>query len=170
MSDDAAMNEEFLETDEDIEFQNNKFLLFRLGEEVYGINIMSVTDIIEIQKITEVPEMPNYIRGVINLRGQVIPVMDLRLRFRMEFREYDDRTCIIIVSINDNPLGFIVDTVSEVQDIAQKHIDPAPSFKSDSSKDDYILGLGKIEDEVRILLDVEKIARQEELEKMHESL
>lgn len=161
MSEDAAPKEEF---------QNNKYLLFRLGEEVYGINIMSVTDIIEIQQITEVPEMPNHIRGVINLRGQVIPVMDLRLRFRMGFREYDDRTCIIIVHINDNPLGFIVDTVSEVQDIPQKHIDPAPNFKSDSSKDKYILGLGKIDDEVRILLDVEKIAVQEELDKVHESL
>ena len=161
MSDDAATHEEF---------QNNKYLLFRLGEEVYGINIMSVTDIIEIQKITEVPEMPNYIRGVINLRGQVIPVMDLRLRFHMDFRDYDDRTCIIIVNIHDNPLGFIVDTVSEVQDIPQKNIDPAPNFKSDSSKDKYILGLGKIENEVRILLNVDKIAPQEELEKMHASL
>lgn len=163
MSDDAATHEE-------IEFQNNKYLLFRLGEEVYGINIMSVTDIIEIQKITEVPEMPNYIRGVINLRGQVIPVMDLRLRFRMDFRDYDDRTCIVIVNINENPLGFIVDTVSEVQDIPQKQIDPAPNFKSDSAKDKYILGLGKIENEVRILLDVEKIATHEELERVHESL
>jgi purine-binding chemotaxis protein CheW len=156
--------------DEEEDSQKNKYLLFKLGNEVYGVNILHVTDIIELQKITEVPDMPDYIRGVINLRGQVIPVMDLRLRFKMEFREYDDRTCIIIVNINENPIGFIVDTVSEVQEIPEKNIDPSPDFKSEGARERYIMGLGKVENEVKILIDAEKLVRNEELEAARESM
>lgn len=168
MSDEKTQEEEMLE-EEDEDLQANKYLLFRLGKEVYGINIMTVTDIIELQKITEVPDMPEYIRGVINLRGQVIPVMDLRLRFKMEFREYDDRTCIVIVNINEQPIGFIVDTVSEVVEILEKNIDPAPEFKSGTAREKYIAGLGKVDNEVKILLDVSKIVKQEEIESMKET-
>jgi purine-binding chemotaxis protein CheW len=156
--------------DSDEEESQHKYLLFKLGNEVYGVNILNVTDIIELQKITEVPDMPDYIRGVINLRGQVIPVMDLRLRFKMEFREYDDRTCIIIVNINDNPIGFIVDTVSEVQDIPEQNIDPSPDFKGSGAKERYIMGLGKVENEVKILIDVEKLVQSEELEAVKENM
>ena len=169
MSDEKTREEEMLENEEDEGLQADKYLLFKLGNEVYGINIMTVTDIIELQKITEVPDMPEYIRGVINLRGQVIPVMDLRLRFTMEFREYDDRTCIIIVNIEDQPIGFIVDTVSEVEDIPEKNIDPAPEFKGGAAREHYIAGLGKVNNEVKILLDVKRIVKQEELESMKET-
>ncbi|MFO7850214.1 MAG: chemotaxis protein CheW [Spirochaetia bacterium] len=168
MSDKKTQEEEMLE-EEDEDLQTDKYLLFKLGQEVYGINIMTVTDIIELQKITEVPDMPEYIRGVINLRGQVIPVMDLRLRFKMEPREYDDRTCIVIVNINEQPIGFIVDTVSEVVEIPEKNIDPAPEFKSGSAREKYIAGLGKVDNEVKILLDVSKIVKQEEIESMKET-
>jgi len=99
---------------------------------------------------------------VINLRGKVIPVMDLRLRFGMDPRDYDDRTCIIIVNVDNTSIGFIVDTVSEVKDIRESDIDPPPSFKKHSTRDRYISGLGKVDDEVRILLDVKKILEQDE--------
>lgn len=156
--------------DDDENTQENKYLLFNLGNEVYGINIGHVTGIEEMQKITDVPDMPDYIRGVINLRGNVIPVMDLRLRFGMEAREYDDRTCIIIVNIGGNSIGFIVDTVAEVHDIYAKDIEPAPNFKSAAGKEQYISGLGKIGEEVKILLDVRKILHKEDLESIQQNM
>ncbi len=153
----SADDEMFLVDDDDENTQHNKYLLFQLGNEAYGLNIMTVTDIIELQKITKVPDLPAHIKGVINLRGRVIPVMDLRLRFGMEAREYDDRTCIIIVGLEQGSIGFIVDTVSEVQDITENQIDSPPSFKSTSQKERYIRGLGKVNDQVKIILDVSKI-------------
>ncbi len=150
--------------DEDDNSQANKYLLFDIGEEVYGIGIASVTEIIEMQKITEVPDIPGYVKGVINLRGRVIPVLNLRLRFGMEERAYDDRTCIIIVNVEDFSLGFIVDTVAEVHDILEKDIEPAPSFKNESKRNRYISGLGKIGEEIKILIDVKKILEEREVE------
>ena len=161
-----AEEEMFLVDDEDDSYQENKYLLFNIGNEMYGINIMIVTDIIELQKITEVPDMPEYIKGVINLRGKVIPVMDLRLRFGMPAREYDDRTCIIIVQVNNASIGVIVDTVAEVKDIFEKDIDAPPNFKKDNTRDRYISGLGKVDGEVKILLDVQKILDQDEVLKL----
>lgn len=157
-----TLEEEFLTEDED-DVQENKFLMCKIGKEVYGIDIRVVTDIIELPKITEVPDMPEYVRGVINLRGQVIPVIDLRVHFGMDFREYDDRTVITVVHINDTSIGFIVDTATEVQSIPEKDIDPAPSFQQDAQKGKYISGLGKIGDEVTIILDVEKLVSREEV-------
>ncbi|MFW5710478.1 MAG: chemotaxis protein CheW [bacterium] len=152
------------------EQQENKYLLCKLANEVYGINIRDVTDIIELQKITEVPDMPDYVKGVINLRGQVIPVIDLRLRFGMQPREYDDRTVITVVNVRDNSVGFIVDTATEVEDIPDKNIDPAPKFQNQSQgqttepQKKYISGLGKIGDQVTILLDTEKLVSEAELQ------
>lgn len=153
----------FLLDEEEEDTLANKYLLFNLGRESYGIGIANVTDIIEMQKITDVPDMPKFVRGVINLRGKVIPVIDLRIRFGLEEREYDDRTCIIIVHIHGASLGFIVDTVSEVHEILPKNIDPPPSFKGGGLKERYISGLGKIGEEVKILLDVDRILKEEEL-------
>ena len=152
----------FNEADEEV--QENKYLMCKFGGEVYGIDIQHVTDIIELQKITEVPDMPKYVKGVINLRGQVIPVIDLRLRFGMEQREYDDRTVITVVKIKDNSIGFIIDTATEVQDIPEKNVDPPPKFQGDAAKRKYVSGLGKVEKEVIILLDIEKLVVQEEIE------
>jgi len=153
----------FLLDEEEEDTQANKYLLFNLGKESYGLGIANVTDIIEMQRITDVPDMPKYVKGVINLRGKVIPVIDLRLRFGMEERPYDDRTCIIIVNLYNASIGFIVDTVSEVHEILPKNIDPPPSFKTTSGKDRYISGLGKIGEEVKILLDIKKIVDEEEM-------
>ncbi|ADK79412.1 chemotaxis protein CheW [Sediminispirochaeta smaragdinae] len=144
--------------DEEDDIVANKYLLSKIGNELYGIDIRFVTDIIEMQKITEVPDMEEYVRGVINLRGQVIPVIDLRLRFGMAFREYDDRTCIIIVNVGESSIGFIVDTVSEVIDIPDGSIDPPPEYKSEGgSSRRFVSGLGKVGDSVKLLLDVEAI-------------
>ena len=143
--------------------QADKYLLFNLGAEVYGIPITHVINIIELQKITEVPDMPDHIRGVINLRGNVIPVMDLRLRFRLPARAYDDRTCIIIVKVAEKSVGFICDTVAEVNDIAPRNIEAPLQFKRDRDQSQYISGLGKVGEEVRILLDVEKVLSDDDL-------
>lgn len=131
--------------------QKDLFLTFQIGQEDFGIDIGDVIEIVGIQKITEVPDMPNYIRGVINLRGKVISVMDVRLRFHMEQREYDDRTCVIVVTVDGLTVGLLVDRVNEVVEIAEDKIESAPPTKSD---DGYIKGLGKIGTEVKILLNV----------------
>ncbi len=143
--------------DDDFDAQADKYLLFRISKEIYGIDIKHVKEIIELQKITEVPEVPEYIIGVINLRGKIIPAMDMRLRFRMEERKYDSRTCIIIVNVNNKAIGLVVDTVAEVQDIPLENIEPAPNFKSSNVNERFISGLAKSEDDVQIILDVEKI-------------
>jgi purine-binding chemotaxis protein CheW len=151
-----------VEDDEDLEQQADKFLMFKLGEEEYGIDITRITAIEELPQITSIPDMPNFVKGVINLRGKVIPAVDLRLRFGIEEKEYDDRTCIVIVSVDSSTIGLIVDIVSEVHEIGKNDIGPAPAFKNASGKEQYIAGLAKKGDEVKIILDVEKIISNED--------
>lgn len=166
----ADINDVALLDDEETDAQANKYLLFHIGNEVYGFSIEHVTEIIELQQITEVPDMPDYVKGVINLRGKVIPVIDLRLRFDMESRKYDNRTCIINVTIKDMQIGFIVDTVAEVHEIMDKDIEPPPNFKTKSGHQKFISNLGKVGDQVKILLDVNKILFNEELETIKEKI
>jgi len=157
--------EENLDDDEeDEDTQKDKFLTFKVGKEDYGLEICHVTEIIGIQKITEVPDMPDYVKGVINLRGKVIPIMDVRKRFKFEERDYDDRTCIVVVHINDTSLGLVVDTVKEVSDIPEKDIQPPPEI-AEGNRQFFIRGLGKVEEEVKILLDAEKLLTKSELPK-----
>ncbi len=145
--------------------QKDKYLTFHLAGEDYGIEIRYVIEIIGIQKITEVPDMPAFIRGVINLRGKVIPVMDVRARFNIAARDYDDRTCIIVVNIDGTEVGLVVDEVSEVADIPQKNVEPPPrTGKSAGSR--CIQGMGKIGDEVKILLDVQELLFDEEMQRL----
>jgi purine-binding chemotaxis protein CheW len=150
------------QTEEDDDTQKGKYLTFHIDREDFGIEIRHVTEIIGIQKITEVPDMPEFVKGVINLRGKVIPVMDVRIRFKLPFRDYDDRTCIIVVNMDDTAVGLIVDKVNEVVDIADNQIEPPPRSGRASSR--YIQGLGKIAEEVKILLDVNSLLYDEELE------
>lgn len=164
----AEYDNMFLDDDEESS-EENKHLLFRLGDEEYGINISMVQSIEEMQTIIAVPDMPAYVKGVINLRGKIIPVLDLRTKFNMETREYDDRTCMIITHIDENNAGLIVDTVSEVVDIPAKNIDPPPSFKDRSQRNYHISGIGKVGDEVKILLDVSKLVREDELHEIQAS-
>ncbi len=154
----------FDEDDEDS--QKDKYLTFNLGKEQYGISIRQIIGITELQKITEVPDMPDYVKGVINLRGKVIPVIDMRLRFGIEERDYDDRTCIIEIGIDDSSIGFIVDTVEEVLEISEQNIDPPPKFKDAKVKNLYISGMGKVGDHVKILLDVQKILHEDEIDNL----
>lgn len=132
-----------------------KFLTFHLYGEDYAIETRYVTEIIGIQEITEVPDMPIFIRGAINLRGHVIPVMDVRARFGFPDQEYNDRTCIVVVELAEqNMVGLVVDEVNEVVDIPESVIDKAPTR---IDQDDCVAGLGKIDDTVKILLNIEKL-------------
>lgn len=134
--------------------QRDLFLTFHLHREDYGIAINHVTEIIGIQKITEIPDMPDEVKGVINLRGRVIPVMDVRLRFGLPSRDYDERTCVIVVEVNDQITGLVVDRVNEVVEIAAEQIEPPPCRNKESS---YIQGMGKVESDVKILLNIESL-------------
>jgi purine-binding chemotaxis protein CheW len=136
--------------------QKDKYLTFHLAGEDYGIEIRFVIEIIGIQSITDVPDMPSFIRGVINLRGKVIPVMDVRARFSIDARDYDDRTCIIVVNIDGTEVGLVVDEVSEVADIPETSVEPPPKT-SKNNGNSYIQGMGKINNDVKILLDVQKL-------------
>jgi len=138
-----------------------KYLTFLLASEGYGLEIRYVTEIIGIQKITMVPDMPEHVKGVLNLRGKVIPVIDVRLRFNLSERDYDDRTCIIVVDVDANSVGLVVDKVNEVIDIPMGDIEPAPMSDSKSGNS-YIRGMGKVEQQVKILLDVERLINDEE--------
>ena len=140
----------------DEDTQKNKYLTFQIEKEDFGVEIKYVTEIIVILRITEVPDTPPYIRGIINLRGKVIPVMDVRCRFGLKPREYDDRTCIVVVSCDEIDVGLIVDTVNEVVDIPEKHVDPSPKTHA-GIESSYIRGMGKIGKDVKILLNVEKV-------------
>ena len=149
--------------DDDEDTQKDKYLTFNLAGEEYGIDIAYVTEIIGIQKITEVPDMPNFIKGVINLRGKIIPVMDVRLRFNMSEREYEERTCIVVVDINGTAVGLVVDQVSEVADIPESQVEAPPETGKGKSSC-YLKGMGKVGEEVKILLNAGKLLRDEELQ------
>ncbi|MBU3099470.1 MULTISPECIES: chemotaxis protein CheW [Clostridium] len=157
----AEVLDEIIETAEDT--QKGKFLTFYVGKESYGIEIKFVTEIIGIQEITEVPELPNYVKGIINLRGKIIPVVDVRLRFKKEPKEYNDRTCIIVIDIKGISVGLIVDNVSEVINIEDSNIVPPPDIKT-SFNNQYIRGIGKVEDEVKLILDCDKLLNDDEIE------
>lgn len=157
----ANMAEEMYETEDT---QKGKYLTFALDSEYYGIEIKHVTEIIGVQTITEVPEMPEYIRGIINLRGKIIPVMDVRLRFKKPYRAYNDRTCVIVVDIREVSIGLIVDQVSEVLSIPDSEIVPPPELSNVMHT--YITGIGKVGNEVKLLLDCDKLLHQEDSEQL----
>jgi purine-binding chemotaxis protein CheW len=133
-----------------------KYLTFVLAGEEYGLEILKVREIIGMMDITAVPRTPDFVKGVINLRGKVIPVVDLRLKFSMPSAEKTSETCIIVVDVGRVEMGIVVDKVSEVQDIAGNDIEDAPSFGV-SVDTEFILGIGKARGEVTILLDIEKV-------------
>lgn len=138
-----------------------KYLTFLLDDEEYGLEILKVREIIGIMDITKVPQTPAFVEGVINLRGKVIPVIDLRTKFGLQRAEYNDQTCIIVVDVG-LLTGIIVDTVKEVHDIPGPNIEPPPHLGS-SVDTSFILGMGKVKEDVKILLDVDKVLSTEEL-------
>ena len=153
-------------TEEDT--QKGKFLTFSIGAEEYAIEVRYVTEIIGMQTITEVPELPEYIKGIINLRGKIIPVMDIRLRFKKEPREYDDRTCIIVIDIGEISIGLIVDTVSEVLSIDEGNIVSPPQVNR-GSQNKYIKAIGKIDQNVKLILDCQKLLNEDEIEDLSQT-
>lgn len=157
--------DDFDEFDEKL--QENQYLTFGIQNEVYGINILSVVEIIRLISITTIPESFDFIKGIINLRGKIIPVMDVRIRFNLDEKEYDDRTCIIVTNINGYEMGMIVDMVLEVLEIPEEQVEPMPSVGS-SGQQRFIRGIGKMEDGVKILLDLNRLLFDEELGKIKE--
>ena len=146
--------------------REGKYLTFSLAEEEYGIGILKIKEIIGMMPITTVPQTPGFVKGVINLRGKVIPVIDLRLRFVMEEIDYSERTCIIVVEIgeadNTVQIGIVVDAVSEVLNIKSSDIADTPTFGSKLDTD-YILGMAKIEGGVKILLDIDRVLNDQDM-------
>ncbi|HLG29661.1 MAG TPA: chemotaxis protein CheW [Candidatus Brocadiales bacterium] len=140
-----------------------KYLTFVLCGEEYGVEVLKVREINGLMDITTVPQMPNYMKGVINLRGKVIPVIDLRLKFGLPEAEYTKETCIIVVDVKNALVGIVVDTVSEVVDVNAEDVEPAPRMGQHVNTG-FILGLAKIKGKVKILLDIDKVLHVDELE------
>lgn len=157
------MNMENAVSEEAVLQLGGKYLTFQLSGEGYGIEILKVREIFGMQQITSVPGVPEYVKGVINLRGRIIPVIDLRLKFGFDEAEYDKETCIIVVSIEDVLVGIIVDTVSEVVDIPTDDIEQSPSFGANTPTE-YLLGMGKVKERVIILLNVEQVFSEQEIQ------
>jgi len=160
--------ETLVENPEVVDSQEGKYLTFSVGNEEYALEIRYVTEIVGMQKITDLPDMPEYVKGVINLRGKIIPVIDVRLRFGLEERNYDDRTCIVVTRIIDSAVGLIVDLVNEVMNIPVEQISPPPKVRKDI-QNRFIQGLGKVDADVKIILNVDKLLFEDELKKITES-
>ncbi len=150
-----------------MENKEGKYLTFSLAEEEYGIGILRIKEIIGMMPITSVPQTPAYLKGVINLRGKVIPVIDLRLKFNMKYIDYTERTCIIVVEIDGISgmvqIGVVVDSVSEVINVKAEEIENTPNF-GNSLDAEYVLGMAKMESGVKILLDIDKVLSNEEMD------
>jgi purine-binding chemotaxis protein CheW len=146
--------------------KEGKYLTFSMADEEYGIGILKIKEIIGMMPITTVPQTPEFVKGVINLRGKVIPVIDLRLRFGMDAMDYTERTCIIVVEIDGSAgtvqIGIVVDAVSEVLNVNAEDIEETPTFGAKLNTD-YILGMAKMEGGVKILLDIDQVLSEQEI-------
>lgn len=146
-----------------------KYLVFHLGEEEFGIQVQKVREIMGVQDITQVPQTPPHVKGVINLRGKVIPVVDLRLKFTMPAREYTQRTCIIVVQVSGEHgimlMGIVVDGVAEVLQVAGADVEDTPSFGKEVEVP-YVMGLAKLKGKVKILLDIDQVMTARELARL----
>ena len=155
------------ETTETIRDLGGKYLTFHLDDEEYGLEILKVREIINIMDITSVPQTSDFVEGVINLRGKVIPVVDLRAKFGLPRTEYNDQTCIIVVDVG-TMMGIIVDTVQEVYDIPSTDIEPPPQLGG-TVDTGFILGMGKVKEEVKILLDIDKVLMSDEFVQLQQA-
>ena len=144
--------------------QLDKYVTFKSGNEYFGLKIQYVNEIIVFQEVTEIPESEDYIKGLINLRGKIIPVIDVRIRFKQEPIEYTDRTCIIVINVKDTVVGLIVEKIAEVVEIKEENILASPSIgNDDKSQNKYVYGIGKVGDSVKLLLDPDKLLKDEDL-------
>jgi len=152
--------------------REGKYLTFSMAEEEYGIGILKIKEIIGMMPITTVPRTPGFVKGVINLRGKVIPVIDLRLRFEMEVIDYTERTCIIVVEVEGDSgvvmIGIVVDAVSEVLNIRADDIEDTPTFGTKLNTD-YILGMAKMDGGVKILLDIDRVLSVDEIQQLEKA-
>ncbi|MDR3072356.1 MAG: chemotaxis protein CheW, partial [Clostridiales Family XIII bacterium] len=142
--------------------QYGKYLTFRIADNVYGIPIRCVREIIGIQDSTRVPGTPDYVKGIINLRGKIIPLVDIRLKFGKEEISYDERTCVIVVEAYGMAVGFIVDHVEDVLTIVDENISPL-QITAEKDEDRYVEAIGTIGEQVQLLLDVERLIKGDEL-------
>jgi purine-binding chemotaxis protein CheW len=149
-----------------VDARAGKYLTFQLANEEFGIRVVKVREIMGLQDITAVPQTPPYIKGVINLRGKVVPVIDLRLKFGMEAAEYTQRTCIIVAQVQGEaatmPMGIVVDGVSEVLNLTAPEIEDTPNF-GENLAGQYLLGMAKVKGKVKILLEIDKVMSTQEL-------
>lgn len=150
--------------DEQRDTQKGKYVTFKSGNEYFGLKIQYVNEIIVFQEITSIPEREDYLKGLINLRGKIIPVIDVRLRFKQEPFEYNDRTCIIVINVKDTVVGLIVEKIAEVVEIQEENILPSPSIgHADKTQNQYVYGIGKVGDTVKLLLDPDKLIKDEDI-------
>jgi purine-binding chemotaxis protein CheW len=151
--------------------RGGKYLVFQLGREEFGIRVVKVREIMGIQDITAVPQTPAHVKGVINLRGKVIPVVDLRLKFGLPEQEYTPRTCIVVVQVRGEAgpmlMGIVVDGVAEVLTLAVADIEDTPDF-GDGTVTPYLLGLAKVKDKVKILLEIDRVLSTQDLHALNE--
>ena len=140
-----------------------QLVVFQLGGEEFGVEIMQVQEIIRMPDITRIPQSPEYVEGVINLRGKIIVVINLDTKFALHSKEIDADSRIIIVEIGDNVVGMIVDSVSEVMRLASSSVEPAPDIISTKIKADYLKGVGKLDERLLILLDLERVLNDDEM-------
>ena len=154
-----AEETEVTEVDEKLEeIPKEQYMTFACGEEIFGISIKYVNEIIGLQQITHIPDTENFIIGLINLRGKIIPVIDVRIRFEMEPLEYNDRTSVIVIDVKSTVIGLIVDRIEGVAEFAENEITPPPSVSDlESQARKYVFGIGKSLDEVKLLLDPDKL-------------
>ena len=143
--------------------QEGKYMTFKSGSEYFGLEIQYVQQIIQFQAITKIPETEDYIKGLINLRGKIIPVVDVRVRFRQGECEYNDKTCILVIVVKDTTVGLIVEQIAEVAEIQKENILPPPTIgRNDKGHNKYVYGIGKVGTSVKLLLDPEKLLYDEE--------
>ncbi|MDE7198663.1 MAG: chemotaxis protein CheW [Lachnospiraceae bacterium] len=166
MAEELLKKEETDETEELLEEDTQKgmFMTFQTGKEFFGISISYVNEIIAMQPIAAIPEVDDYIKGLINLRGKIIPVIDVRVRFKLEPCEYTDRTCIIVIDVKSTMIGLIVERLADVDTIAEDSIVPPPSLgRKEHEHNKYVYGLARTGDTVTLLLDPEKLIKQDDI-------
>ncbi len=157
-------------THDERDAQKGKYMTFKSGNEYYGFEIQYVSEIIPFQAITAIPETADYIKGLLNLRGKIIPVIDISLRFKQEPVEYNDRTCIMVVNVKNMLVGLIIEKIAEVVEIREENILPPPSIgRSDRVQNKYIYGIGKVGDAVKLLLDPERLLNDEDVSSLEQA-
>lgn len=143
--------------------QKGKYMIFKSGSEYFGLEIQYVQQIIQYQAVTRIPETEDYIKGLINLRGRIVPVVDVRLRFKQGECEYNDKTCILVINVKSTTVGLVVEQIAEVVDIEEENILPPPTIgRVDKAHNKYVYGIGKVGNTVKLLLDPEKLLFDED--------